>query len=106
MDKKERDAIARAAIEHALQNLIAEQQTESELANERLATARAQLRNWRRHGQLERLVALRALSIAQIDDLSGDEPRGQHLEALQAYLAEHHPPLSEANAPGDQAARP
>lgn len=106
MDKKERDELARAAIEHALRNQIADRQSELDAAHEGLTNAQAQLRSWRKHGDLDRLVALRALAIAQIDDLSGDPPAGQHLEALQAYLAEHHRPLSEAKSPTDEAAQP
>jgi hypothetical protein len=104
MDKKERDEIARGAIERALQNIITDRQAELEAANEGVVDARAQLRAWRKQGQLERLVALRALAIAQIDDLSGDPPAGQHLEALQAYLAEHHPPLSQTETPNGETA--
>lgn len=106
MDKKERDEIARAAIERALQNLVVDRQAELDAANEGLTNARAQIRTWRKHGHLDRLAALRAMAIAQIDDLSGEPPPGQHLEALQAYLAEHHPPLSVAETSSDEAAQP
>jgi len=105
MDKKERDELARGAIEHALKVLITERQADLEVANEGLANAQAQLRTWRKQGQLDHLVALRALAIAQIDDYANEPPRGQHLKALQAYLAEHHPALSETRSPSDEAAQ-
>jgi len=105
--ESKRDKLARTIIDEALRAIIAECQTELAAANRDLATAQAKRRAWRKHGEFDHIVGMRALAVAQIEDLVDQAPpAGRHLEALQSYLAEHHPPQSEPAPASNNSADP
>jgi hypothetical protein len=101
MADTDRDKIARDVIEEALELRVTEHRAEVERARKKLKEAKQRLREvrkagpegltaWREHGELDRLVAMKALTIAQIKDLG--EKSAHYTAAVTGYLAEHHPP--------------
>lgn len=104
MADADRDKIARAVIKEALQLDETEQRAAVDRARKELKDAEHRLRElhkagsegliaWRKRGELDRLIALKALTLAQIKDLA--EPSGHYTAAVTGYLAEHHPPTAD-----------
>lgn len=112
-DAAVRDRLARALIDEAYGLTLHEAQQALAEARDRLAAAhrevsaaerelertqraRVRWRRWRRidrTGHADRLVALRALTLAQVADLADtDVPPGEHLTAVREYLRRRHPP--------------
>jgi hypothetical protein len=103
----DRDKMAREVIEEALELRVTEYRAEVERAHKDLKEAKRRLREvrkggsagltaWQERGELDRLVAMKALTIAQIKDLG--EESGHYTAAVTGYLAEHHPPGAYSSA--------
>jgi IS5 family transposase len=103
MADDDRDEIARGIIEEALELEVTEHRAAVERARKELKEAKRRLRKvrkagpdglvaWRERGELDRLVAMKALTIAQIKDLN--EESGHYTAAVTGYLSEHHPPAT------------
>ncbi|HEX3813565.1 MAG TPA: hypothetical protein VHX59_12045 [Mycobacteriales bacterium] len=107
MPESERDRIARAVIEEALGLDIAELQSAVAAARRKLADAEEKLKlarkvrprrlkEWRGHDRLDRVVEMRALTIARIKDLADTSvPATNYVQAVHSYLLEHHPPVRQ-----------
>lgn len=100
MPDTDRDKIASDVIEEALRLRVAEYRAAVERARKELKDAKKRLREvrkdgpdgltaWRERGELDRLVAMKALTIAQVKDLG--EETAHYTAAVTGYLAEHHP---------------
>lgn len=103
MADADRDEIARGIIEEALALEVTEHRAAVERARKKLKKAKRRLREarrggsagliaWRKRGELDRLVAMKALTIAQIKDLNDES--GHYTAAVTGYLSEHHPPAT------------
>lgn len=99
MSNNPRDRLARALIDDAytamvdeLRNKAESAESEARFARNSLARAEAQRDAWRRHRVFQHVVGLRAVTLAQIADMTETSaPAGIHLQALSSYLNKYHP---------------